>query len=161
MSSTYAPVLPARILNGALPVHWLTPQRSIVLAQSALETGWWSRMPGNNYGGVKATRAWRGATRLLETTEVMDGESVTLRQLFRSYQTLEEGASDFVKTLRISYPVAFARAEASDIRGYCSALKKAYYFTAAERDYYLALYSIAHRIRKSLDDNTDAWYSNA
>lgn len=58
---------------------------SFTLAQAALESSWGSRAPGNNLFGVKADKAWRGATVDVPTHEVVGGKSIPVTCKFRAY----------------------------------------------------------------------------
>lgn len=62
---------------------------SFTLAQAALESGWGDRAPGNNLFGVKADKAWKGATVDIPTHEVVNGKSVAMTCKFRAYPSWE------------------------------------------------------------------------
>lgn len=67
---------------------------SFTLAQAALESAWGSRAPGNNLFGVKADKAWRGATVDVPTHEVVAGKSVAMICKFRAYADLSACLAD-------------------------------------------------------------------
>lgn len=89
-----------------------------MLAQSALETGYGKRTPGNMMFGIKAGNAWRGATQLLTTTEVHshatavypqvllitkrpDGKYVyKVRDYFRAYPSPYESFMDYASFIK-------------------------------------------------------------
>lgn len=52
------------------------------LTQLALETGWGSAAPGNNFFGVKADKSWKGDKQLLKTTEQFKSST---REYWRSW----------------------------------------------------------------------------
>jgi len=67
----------------------------IILAQSALETGWGRRAPNNNYFGIK------GAGAVQATTEFVNGIPVPVRDSFRTYQSPAEsfrGYASFINS---------------------------------------------------------------
>ena len=58
---------------------------SFTIAQAALETGWGSRVRGNNLFGIKADRSWKGPTVDVPTHEVVNGKSIAIVAKFRAY----------------------------------------------------------------------------
>lgn len=58
---------------------------SFTAAQAALESGWGARAPGFNLFGIKADKAWRGATVDVDTHEVLKGKRVAMVDKFRAY----------------------------------------------------------------------------
>jgi hypothetical protein len=65
----------------------------IIMAQSAVETGWGKHAPQNNYFGIKG----KGGS--LMTREVVNGKSVMMKQNFAGYGSMEEsfqGYADFI-----------------------------------------------------------------
>lgn len=90
------------------------------ITQGGLESGWGNHAPGYNFFGIKASSAWKGATQLLDTTEVINGQTVKVKALFRAYPNAKESFIDhgrfFIDNSRYktalkytSDPVAFAR----------------------------------------------------
>lgn len=69
-----------------------------VIAKSALETGWGSAAPGNNYFGVKSHGRPGGQT--LTTTEVGSGGPYSTRDSFRQYGNVGESARDYIDFLK-------------------------------------------------------------
>jgi flagellum-specific peptidoglycan hydrolase FlgJ len=63
-------------------------------AQSALETGYGKKAPGNNYFGIKG-----GGGPTLATEEVIDGKRVKTRASFRQYGSMQESADDYIRFL--------------------------------------------------------------
>jgi len=124
-----------KALLEAAPWHVLDVARALLLAHSALETGHWKKMPGNNYGGIKATKSWKGKAVSFVTQEVLGGRALFLTQNFRAYDTLEDGAKDFVALLQTRYAKAWVALEHGDAILYASLLKQAYYYTASEAAY--------------------------
>jgi flagellar protein FlgJ len=82
-----------------VPAHFL-------VAQSALESGWGKRelrnadgSPSFNVFGIKAGRAWPGATVEVQTTEFVDGTPQTVRAKFRAYASYAEAFRDYAQLL--------------------------------------------------------------
>lgn len=71
----------------------------LLLTQVALETGWGKHTPGNNVGGVKPGKSWTGKTQTLTTKEFENGKYVTKPQVFRAYDSPEEGFQGYVDFL--------------------------------------------------------------
>ena len=66
----------------------------IVMAQAVLETGWGSKVKGNNYFGLK------GKGQEVTTHEEVDGLMVKLKDEFRTYDSLEDSVKDYGKFLK-------------------------------------------------------------
>jgi flagellum-specific peptidoglycan hydrolase FlgJ len=114
----------------------------ILTAQSCLETASGTKMLNYNFAGIKG----HGPTGMMATYgtfEIIDGKRVDIKDGFRAYGSLNEGADDYVALLRKRFPAAIAAAERGDVDGFAHGLKQAGYYTAAESDYAKALHSIA------------------
>ena len=61
----------------------------IVMAQAVLETGWGSKVKGNNYFGLK------GKGQEFNTHEEVDGLMVKQKDEFRTYDSLEDSVRDY------------------------------------------------------------------
>lgn len=79
----------------------------VLLAQSALETGWGrkliSRADGSsshNLFGIKADARWDGERATVSTVEYRDGVARLEKANFRSYDSFEESFRDYVKFLQ-------------------------------------------------------------
>jgi flagellar protein FlgJ len=107
-------------------------------AQASLETGAGQSMYNFNFGGVKGAGPG-GQTANAMTHEVINGKDVTLRQHFRAYATLDEGAEDYVRLMTQRFSGALPYAATGDLNGFAHALKQAGYYTASETDYAAAL----------------------
>ena len=68
--------------------------RRIVMAQAVLETGWGSKVRGNNYFGIK------GKGQAFTTHEEVDGLMVKQKDEFRTYYSLEDSVRDYGKFLK-------------------------------------------------------------
>ncbi len=79
----------------------------VMLAQSALETGWGKHMvnssesePSFNLFGIKADQRWDGERVEIVTTEYRDGVPMKEKAAFRSYQNYEESFKDYASFLQ-------------------------------------------------------------
>ena len=82
-----------RIANGS---KFVLP--SVVMAQSAHETGWGLSRQMKEYNaffGIKPGSSWTGRTFSAETWEVYDGVPTNVTQLFRAYDSLEDSVADY------------------------------------------------------------------
>lgn len=82
-----------RIANGS---KYVLP--SVVIAQSAHETGWGTSRPMkeyNAYFGIKPGSNWTGRVFSADTWEVYDGVPTNVTQLFRAYDSLEDSVADY------------------------------------------------------------------
>ncbi|KZZ59414.1 hypothetical protein A3762_04810 [Oleiphilus sp. HI0125] len=100
----------------------------LMLAQSALETGWGNKpilredgAPSFNLFGIKANNGWQGDSTNILTTEFHQGVALKQRDSFRTYQSYEESFADYAKFLEGNpryeealsmkeQPIAFAQA---------------------------------------------------
>lgn len=118
-------------LNGSAPSQNLV---DTLTAQASLETASGASMYNFNFGGIKGASP-AGNTAVLKTHEVSNGKDVVIKDGFRAYDSLDEGALDYVKTMRDRFGAALTPAAAGDTAGFAHALKKAGYYTASEADY--------------------------
>lgn len=116
----------------------------VLTAHASLETASGARMYNYNFGGIKG-RAPSGGTAVCKTHEVIGGREVAIRDGFRAYRSLDEGALDYVKLMQGRFGAALPAAARGDIAGFAHALKKAGYYTAAEADYARGLAALAGR----------------
>ena len=79
----------------------------VLIAQSALETGWGQAMIENRVGaasynmfGIKAGADWKGAQVEVPTIEFYDGLMVKERAPFRAYDSIAESFDDYVSLVR-------------------------------------------------------------
>jgi len=82
---------------------------TVILAQSALETGWGKHVMKANDGsssynlfGIKADSRWQGEIARTRTVEYRDGIAETRRDNFRSYGSFEESMADYAQFLKSS-----------------------------------------------------------
>ena len=113
----------------------------VLTAQASLETASGGRMYNFNFGGIKGSGP-TGETAKLRTHEVLGGKDVEIRDGFRAYRTLDEGATDYVRLIKDRFPGAMAQAERGDVDGFAKALKQSGYYTADEKSYASGLRSL-------------------
>ncbi|QUN06842.1 flagellar assembly peptidoglycan hydrolase FlgJ [Shewanella yunxiaonensis] len=111
-----------------------TPE--VILAQSALETGWGQKMvktsdgqPSNNLFNIKADPRWSGASTNASTTEYEQGTPVRENAIFRVYDNLKESFNDYVSLISQNGRYSKARAAAADPVQYVRGLAEAGYAT--------------------------------
>ncbi|MGA3122771.1 MAG: glucosaminidase domain-containing protein [Polyangiaceae bacterium] len=111
-------------------------------AQASLETASGARMYNFNFGGVKGAGP-HGETANCVTHEVIGSHDTVVRQGFRAYASIDEGAEDYVRLLSGRFGGALSKAQTGDLDGFAHALKTAGYYTASESDYASALHSLS------------------
>lgn len=79
-------------------------QLALIMAQTALETGRWTKIYNYNFGNIKATSVWRGNVTTFPCSEVKDGKETHYPAgdehcLFRAYPTAALGAVDYLELL--------------------------------------------------------------
>ena len=124
-------------------------RRSIVvlLAQGALETGRWKSMHCWNLGNVKSVDGDGRSWTFFRCNEVLGGRVVWFDPphpacRFRAFDTLDEGALDYLALLRRRYVSAWPAVLVGDPVAFVRALKRARYFTADEEPYVRAVASL-------------------
>lgn len=108
----------------------------VLLAQSALETGWGRKMiampdgsNSHNLFGIKADSRWSGAETVAMTHEVHEERSLTQNARFRSYASYEESFRDYVKFLQENPRYQEALGSGHDADAFTRELQKAGYAT--------------------------------
>jgi len=78
----------------------------LIIAQSALETGWGEHVPADARGssfnlfGIKAQKDWSGERIWKDTLEFSAGQFDSHREPFRRYQSMGESVDDYVQFLQ-------------------------------------------------------------
>jgi flagellar protein FlgJ len=108
----------------------------VLLAQSALETGWGRSMVrspdgsnSNNLFNIKADRRWDGDSAQVATLEYRDGVAQREKALFRSYPSYEDSFNDYVDFLKNSSRYQQALQSADNPYDYIQKLQDAGYAT--------------------------------
>jgi len=78
--------------------RWEVPI-AVLLAQAAQETGWGRKVVNNAYFGIKGKSA-SGGTTAFQTTEVIKGKVVHLKDSFRAYVSFADAADDYGRFLK-------------------------------------------------------------
>jgi len=119
----------------------------VLVAQSALETGWgkhvMTRADGSsafNLFGIKADSRWQGATVTKPTLEFRDGVMQTEVARFRAYDSPDESIADYVDFIQSSPRYENALKHSGSDESYLRGLQKAGY--ATDPDYANKILSI-------------------
>ncbi len=127
----------------ALKLAWLTilgtaPTRAALLtllSQWSLETGGGFASKNWNLAGIKHVPGDGHNYATYLTEEVIGGVRRTMTQNFRAYGSLDEGAIDYLQTLRRDFGFAWPAVEAGDVTDFAHRLKVRGYYTAPESEY--------------------------
>ncbi len=108
----------------------------VLVAQAALETGWGQKSIRNadgsnshNLFGIKADKAWTGASTSTTTHEYRNGEKTSEQAAFRSYGSVGEAFDDYVRFVKDNPRYAAALRHGGDGSRYAQGLQKAGYAT--------------------------------
>lgn len=108
----------------------------MLLAQSALETGWGRRLitrpdgaSTHNLFGIKADERWSGARANVNTTEYEDGVVRLEKAAFRSYNSFEDSFNDYVDFLEGNPRYREALNNTHDAESFARHLQEAGYAT--------------------------------
>jgi flagellar protein FlgJ len=104
---------------------------SFTLAQAALESSWGARAPGFNLFGIKADKGWKGPVTVFSTHEVINGQSIPLKDQFRLYRDYGECLADRADFFRRNPRYAKCFAESTG-HGWARAVARAGYATDPE-----------------------------
>ncbi|MEH6504083.1 MAG: flagellar assembly peptidoglycan hydrolase FlgJ [Cycloclasticus sp.] len=108
----------------------------VLLAQSALETGWGKHVMQNKAGqsshnlfGIKASHGWEGKTVSVQTVEFEQGVAVKRQANFRAYDSYEASFNDYVQFLKQNprYQQALTKVDSNE--EFIKGLQKAGYAT--------------------------------
>lgn len=108
----------------------------VLLAQSALETGWGQKMirgadgsASHNLFGIKAGPSWQGERVSVSTLEFRDGVMQRETASFRAYGSYEESFADYVRLMQNQPRYSVALRYAGDAAAYTEQLQLAGYAT--------------------------------
>jgi len=140
-AESFRPQTPQQFIR----VLWKHAQRSaaklgvkpeVLIAQSALETGWGQRMitdsngrNANNLFGIKVNTNWPGRQVTVRTLEYHDGVASKESARFRAYSSIAESFDDYVRLLQSSPRYQQALRHAGNDREYLQQLQQAGYAT--------------------------------
>ncbi len=94
----------------------------ILLAQTAIETGWGRSVVGNNLFGIKAGSSWTGSRVDAATHEYENGQLVSITDAFRAYPNAEASVQDFVALVQNSPRYRAVLGKGEDVVGYAQGL---------------------------------------
>ena len=108
----------------------------VLLAQSALETGWGKHIMKDQAGrssynmfGIKASHGWQGETVNVQTVEYEQGVAQKRQATFRAYDSYEESFNDYVQFLKQNPRYAETLSSVDSNEAFVKGLQKAGYAT--------------------------------
>jgi len=108
----------------------------VMIAQSALETGWGQKMiqksdqqSSFNLFNIKSHQDWEGESVNKSSLEVEDGVGVQRRSSFRVYQNLQDSFKDYTDFIKSNQRYEQALQQSADPERYIEALQQAGYAT--------------------------------
>ena len=114
----------------------LGTQAEVLIAQSALETGWGQKMvkrpsgdSSNNLFNIKADNRWDGDKAAVSTLEFEQGVAVQQRSNFRVYDNIKQSFDDFVSFISDGPRYQEAIKKAANPNEFVKALQDAGYAT--------------------------------
>jgi len=109
---------------------------AVMLAQSALETGWGKYVitksdgqSSNNFFNIKADKSWQGDKAAKASLEFEEGVAVKTQSNFRAYNNIAESFDDFVNFLQQNPRYKSALKTTANPTEYLNELQKAGYAT--------------------------------
>lgn len=136
----------------------LDVEPAVLLAQSALETGWGKKMIrdkdgvlSNNFFNIKADERWHGDRVQVGTLEFKQGLPVPTQANFRVYPNATQSFDDYVDFVKSSERYAHIWPEAKDPQAFISGLHQAGY--ATDPDYADKVIRVMERVKTILDTN--------
>ncbi len=111
-------------------------QPEVLIAQSALETGWGQKMikdargqSSNNLFNIKADQRWQGSKAVVSTLEFEQGVAVQQKADFRVYEDIKQSFDDFVSFISEGPRYQEAIEKAANPNEFIKALQEAGYAT--------------------------------
>ena len=108
----------------------------VLVAQAALETGWGKSIikhkdgsSSHNLFGIKTHGVWQGSSARVTTTEYRQGQAVSERASFRSYDSYAQSFNDYVDFLKTNGRYQKALGAADNSEQFARELQKAGYAT--------------------------------
>lgn len=109
---------------------------AVLVAQSALETGWGKKViqaedGSNSYNlfGIKANQSWDGASAVVHSVEYREGLAAVEQSRFRVYDSLASSFDDYVSFLTANPRYEHALGKVADAREFVHGLQDAGYAT--------------------------------
>jgi hypothetical protein len=155
------PVTPGQVL-ASLETGWTRlfgapPHRTsllVLLSQWALETGRGRSMHCYNLGNVKSNQQ-SGDWCFFRCDEILNGKVVWFEPddpgcCFRAFTSLDDGAFDYLRTLRNRFEGAWPAVLAGDPAAFSHALRQQRYYTADEGQYTATLVALFSEFSRTL-----------
>ncbi|MDM7322935.1 MAG: flagellar assembly peptidoglycan hydrolase FlgJ [Gammaproteobacteria bacterium] len=132
---------PTQFINDLMPHARAAAARlgvdpKVLIAQSALETGWGKRLPSDASGqpnmnlfGIKAQGGWDGEKTVASTLEYEGGAMVRKNAAFRAYSSIRAAFDDYVNFLQTNPRYSEALKHAGNPERFVQELQKAGYAT--------------------------------
>ncbi|MEW6765429.1 MAG: flagellar assembly peptidoglycan hydrolase FlgJ [Pseudomonadota bacterium] len=132
---------PSRFVQDLMPHARVAASRlgvdpQVLIAQSALETGWGKHLPAGEGGGtslnlfgIKAHADWTGNKTVASTLEFEGGAMVRKNEAFRAYGSIRAAFDDYVDFLQSNPRYSEALKHAGDSERFVRELQKAGYAT--------------------------------
>ncbi len=156
---------PQAFINSLYPLAKEVEQQTgidarLMLAQSALETGWGKYpivkedgSPSFNLFGIKANSSWQGEAARITTTEYRSGVAMTEKANFRAYSGYQESFQDYARFLQSNARYQHALTVADQPKVFAQELQQAGY--ATDPAYADKINRIMDRYMSGLDTKTD------
>jgi flagellum-specific peptidoglycan hydrolase FlgJ len=172
MAETLVPVQNTPIAAGdlykALRVAWASAVQDsictrdsllVLLAQSALETGFWHACWNWNLGNVKHVAGDGYDYYQIRCNEIIGGKVVWISPpdpgcSFRSYASISDGALSYLTLLRGRFRPAWPAVVEGDPVGFCHLLKLSHYYTADEGIYTAGVVRCYHQLDSTVGPDT-------
>jgi hypothetical protein len=121
--------------------HTLLPRKSLLVLCAHVwhETGAGASCFNWSLAGIKWSPGCGCDFATMETFEYYDGSRVNLPQRFRAFATLEDGAANYLHTMRTTFGGCWPYVVAGDAAGFAFELYALHYFTAPAADYVAAM----------------------
>jgi len=133
----------------------------VLLAQSALETGWGKHIMKDKAGrssynmfGIKASHGWEGKTVNVQTVEYEAGVAQKRQATFRAYDSYEDSFNDYVQFLKQNPRYAETLSKVDSNEAFVKGLQKAGY--ATDPAYAKKIMSIVGREQLSSIESTSS-----
>ncbi|MCL1125453.1 flagellar assembly peptidoglycan hydrolase FlgJ [Shewanella surugensis] len=114
----------------------LGTQAEVLIAQSALETGWGQKIihtqegvNSHNFFNIKVGKGWQGNSAEVDTLEFEQGKTVKQKAQFRVYDDIKQSFNDFVGLLTQGERYQAAMKQAQDPQAFMQGLQVAGYAT--------------------------------
>jgi arsenate reductase-like glutaredoxin family protein len=122
-------------------------QLAIIVAHWAFETGWGNSMVQYNFGNIKGVGP-SGLTTGYTTHEGFGSTREKIKDGFRAYSNVMEGAEDYLYFLKNKYPSSMKCAEQEDVQGFVNHLTG--YFTDSPQQYLSTVTQVSRMIEESM-----------